>query len=564
MSNMKHLMLFEAFESNALSKMMKFLAKKVDTNSKERFKDKLKRLITQFDIPIDKISDKDVKYLNRNQALKLRNVDKIENYKEIYCLKFWFSMDEGYLGFTGTGNTSMDFKSYIKYNNNRNRSRNRNSHFSNDELDYIKNRLNIKTGKLTPLKNYEDLTHKQLVIGIFSDDEDDMSRIGLAKIWRDVYGDLHGIQSVAGGGEPDGQIDGESWRNWRDEDGEENEDGYLPFSRSWHMGSVSSPGSDHNKLHIYTPSDEPLHIEGVKREEEKEEEKESPLDFNLPLNSSYGLREWGDTSWSIDDYTLVEKSDFSIVLMLDDILKSVKVPVNQIKTNREESREGATKLMSDSKIKKANIERYLTAIVGKMGIDKDIKELKNLQKLVIKSVCGDLAFISIYKDRPGFNILDSMSSYIYDMMKSTDESDRNYYVSKIIGYFKSLSSYSEDYTKQYNESLKEINNSDIEPIKEIFKIFIEIGKKIKNYLLSQNIQTIEDLGMVMAKLKSIRNLVSERGFSFGYTRNILNEFHYNNDVRYYIGECNERRIDEVLEDIKKAKHIERYINSLLR
>jgi len=543
---------------------MKFLSKKVDTNSKERFKDKLKRLITQFDIPIDKISDKDVKYLNRNQALKLRNVDKVENDKGIYCLKFWFSMDEGYLGFTGTGNNSMDFKSYIKYNNNRNRSRGRNSHFSNNELDYIKNRLNIKTGKLTLVKNYEDLIHKQLVIGVFSDDEDDMSRIGLAKIWRDVYGELHGIQSVASGGEPDGQIDGESWRNWKDDDGEENEDGYLPFSRSWSMGSVSSPGSDHAKLHIYTPSDEPLHIEGVKREEEKEEEKESPLDFNLPLNSSYGLREWGDTSWSIDDYTLVEKSDFSIILMLDDILKSVKTTVNQLKTNREESREGATKLMSDSQIKKANIERYLTAIVGKMGIERDIKELQNLQKLVIKSVCGDLAFISIYKGRPGFDSLDSMSGYIYDMMKSTDGGDRNYYLSSIISSFKSLNSYSEEYTKQYNESLKEINNSDVEPLKEIFRIFIEIGKKIKNYLLSQNIQTIEDLGMIMVKLRSIRNLTGERGFSLSYTRNILNEFHYTNDVKYYISECNERRRSEVLEDIKKAKHIERYIDSLLR
>jgi len=565
MSNMKHLMLFEAFESNALSKMMRFLSKKVDTNSKERFKDKLKRLITQFDIPIDKISDKDVKYLNRNQALKLRNVDKVENDKGIYCLKFWFSMDEGYLGFTGTGNNSMDFKSYIKYNNNRNRSRGKNSHFSNNELDYIKNRLNIKTGKLTLVKNYEDLTHKQLVIGVFSDDEDDMSRIGLAKIWRGEYGELHAIQSVASGGEPESQIDGESWRNWKDEDGEENEDGYLPFSRSWSMGSVSSPGSDHAKLHIYTPSDEPLHIEGVKREEEKEEEeKESPLDFNLPLNSSYGLREWGDTTWSIDDYTLVEKSDFSIILMLDDILKSVKTPVNKVKLNREESREGATKLMSDSQIKKANIERYLTAIVGKMGIERDIKELQNLQRLVIKSVCGDLAFISIYKGRPGFDSLDSMSGYIYDMMKSTDEGDKNYYLSSIISSFKSLNSYSEEYTKQYNESLKEINNSDVEPLKEIFKIFIEIGKKIKNYLLSQNIQTIEDLGMVMVKLRSIRNLTGERGFSLSYTRNILNEFHYTGDVRYYIDQCNERRKNEVLEDIKKAKHIERYIDSLLR
>ena len=190
MSEMKYLMLFEAFESNALSKMMKFLAKKVDTNSKERFKDKLKRLITQFDIPIDKISDKDVKYLNRNQALKLRNVDKVENDKGIYCLKFWFSMDQGYLGFTGTGNNSMDFESYIKYNK-RNRDRGQNTPFGDSELNYIKNNLNIKTGKLTPVKDYNDLTHKQLVIGIFSDDEDDMSRIGLAKMWVSEYGELH-------------------------------------------------------------------------------------------------------------------------------------------------------------------------------------------------------------------------------------------------------------------------------------------------------------------------------------------------------------------------------------
>ena len=549
MSNMKHLMLFEAFESNALSKMMAFLAKKTDSNSKERFKDKLKRLITQFDIPIDKISDTDVKYLNRNKALKFKNVDKVENDKGIYCLKFWFSMDEGYLGFTGTGNVTMDFNEYISGSRRRSSSSDKNSPFTNRELDYIKNRLDIKTGSLEPVKNYENIQHGQLVMGIFSDDDDNLDRLGVAKIWRDEN-HLFAIQDVASGGSSDNEINGVSWRDW----------GYR---YSWSLDSVYSPGSDHCKLHIYTPSDEPIHIVGTKEEVEEVEIK-SPLDFNLPLNSSYGLREWGDTSWSIDDYTLVEKSDFSIILMLDDILKSVKTPVNKIKSNREESREGATKLMSDSQIKKANIERYLTAIVGKMGIDRDIKELQNLQKLVIKSVCGDLAFISIYKGRPGFDSLDSMSGYIYDMMRS-DGNDKDYYLSSIISSFKSLNSYSEEYTKQYNESLKEVNNSDIEPLKEIFKIFIEIGKKIKNYLLSQNIQTIEDLGMVMVKLRSIRNLASERGFSFGYTRNILNEFHYTNDVRYYINECdNDRRRNEVLEDIKKAKQIERYIDSLLR
>ena len=550
MSDMKHLMLFEAFEANALSKMMTFLGKKVDTNSKEKFRNKLKELISKFDIPIDKIVDKDVKYLKRSQALKLKDEENSEI--GLYCLKFWFSMDEGFLGYTGTGNKTMYF------NKRRKISSDKNEPFNDSEFDYIKNNLDIKTGKLTPVEDYNDLRHGQLVIGVFADYadyEDYKSRIGLAKIWRNYNNRIYAIQSVAEGDYPDGDVNGQSWTDWRSG---------SQFRYSWTLGNINSPSSDHFKLHIYTPSDEPLRIEGVK-EEEEEVKVSSPFDFNLPLNSSYELREWGETSYSIDNYTLVEKSDFAIVLMIDDILKSVKKKVTQVRTDRKESREGASKLMSDEKIKTTNIERYLTAIVGKMGIDKDIKELKNLQKLVIKSVCGDLAFISIYKNRPGFNVLDSMSGYIYDMMKSTDESDRNYYVSNIIGSFKSLSSHSEDYTKQYNESLKEINNSDIEPIKEIFKIFIEIGKKIKNYLLSQNIQTIEDLGMVMIKLKSIRNLVSERGFSFnGYTLNILNEFHYANDVKYYINDYNERRETQILEDIKKTKHIERYIDSLLR
>ena len=565
MPDMKYLMLFEAFGSNTLSKMMNFLSKKVDRDSAEAFKDKLKRLINQFDIPIDKISDKDVKYLNKNQALKLRNMDRVQNGKGIYCLKFWFSIDEGYLGFTGTGNNSMDFKSYLKYNKrNRDRDRGQNTPFDDSELNYIKNTLNIKTGKLTPVKDYNDLTHKQLVIGIFSDDEDDKSRIGLAKMWVSEHGDLHAIQNVAGGGEPDDRIDGESWRDLREGDEPENEDGYVPFSRSWSMGSVNSPGSDHAKLHIYTPSEEPLHVEGVKREEKKEdEEKESPYDFNLPLNSSYNLREWGDTGWSISDHNSVEKSDFSIILMLDDVLKSVGTKVSDVRKNREESKEGAIRLLSDSEIKKANIERYIAALVGKMGIKQDITELKNLQRLVIKSICSDFAFISIYKARPGFDTLDNIVHNIYELM-SCVESEKKYYLSNIVSGFKSLNLYSDDYIKQYKMSLNIINNSNSEAIKEIFNIFMEISKKIKNYLLSQNIETIEDLSMVVAKLKSIRTLANERGLSLGYTRNILNEFHYPNDTEYYVDRIDERKEKDILEDIKKAKHIERYVESLLR
>ena len=72
---MKYLILFESFESNILSKMINFLNKKIDNTSKQKFERKIKTLISQFDIPIDKINDKDIKYLNKNQAIKLRNID---------------------------------------------------------------------------------------------------------------------------------------------------------------------------------------------------------------------------------------------------------------------------------------------------------------------------------------------------------------------------------------------------------------------------------------------------------------------------------------------------------
>jgi hypothetical protein len=262
---------------------------------------------------------------------------------------------------------------------------------------------------------------------------------------------------------------------------------------------------------------------------------------------------------------LVEKSDFAIVLMIDDILKSVEKKVSNLRTDREESRKGASKLMSDEKIKTTNIERYLAILIGKMGIESDVKELKNLQKLVLKSICGDFAFISIYKGRPGFDGLNSITRDIYNMMKVEDKSDKEYYLKSIINRFKSLNLSSEDYMRNYTQGLKIINDSNIEPIKELFKILMNIGKKIKDYLLSQNIQTLEDLRMVMAKLKSILTLVGDDEFSFnGYTRSILNEFHYDNDVKYYINDYSERRESQILEDIKKAKHIERYIDSLLR
>jgi len=545
MSEMKYLMLFEAFEANALSKMMSFLAKKTDSNSKEKFRDKLKTLITQLDIPIDKIKDSDIKYLNRAQALKLKSEKDSDS---IYCLKFWFSVDEGYLGFTGTSNLTMDFNRHIQGR----RSEVKNSPFNTRELDYIKHSLDIKTGSLDPVKNYENIQHGQLVIGIFSgEDPIDINKLGFAKIWRSENDQLFAIQNVSSGGTPEDEIDGYSWRDWRNG---------SRFTHSWSLDSVYSPGSDHCKLHIYTPSNEPLHIVGETSFLAKESE--NPFDFNLPINRDFNLTEWGNSSWSIDNYKSVEKADFAIVLMLDDIIKSVGTKVSNIKKSRKESKKGATSLMSDSEIKEANIKRYLIGLISKMGITVDTSNLQNLQNLVIKSVCSEFAFISIYRETPGFGNLNSITKSIYNMIGAEDEPDKKYYLDKAIEYYQYLNTNSDEYRKIYTDSLEVIKKCNSDQVKEFFDIIMKIGDKIKKYLSSQNIQNIEDLRMIIIKLQSIRTISRENEFKFeGFVKNILDEFHYKNDVEYYTREYGSRDISK---ELTKIKNLERYVDSLLR
>ena len=545
MPEMKYLMLFEAFEANALSKMMVFLTKKTDSDSKERFRNKLKTLTTNLDIPIDKIKDSDVKYLNRSQALKLKNEKESDS---IYCLKFWFSIDEGYLGFTGTGNLTMNFNRHIKGR----RSEVKNSPFNTRELDYIKYSLDIKTGSLDLVKNYEDIQHGQLVIGIFSgEDPIDINRLGFAKIWRDEN-QLYAIQDVTSGGSPENEINGQNWRSWRNSDSR--------LVHSWSLDSVYSPGSDHCKLHIYKSSNEPLHIVGAKKE--VVEKSENPFDFNLPVNRGYNLTEWGNSSWSIDNYKSVEKADFAIVLMLDDIIKSVGTKVSNVKKSREESKEGATSLMNDSEIKEANIKRYLIGLISKMGITLDTSNLQNLQNLVIKSVCSEFAFISIYRETPGFGNLNSITKSIYNMIGLEDEPDKKYYLDKAIEYYQYLNTNSDEYRKIYTDSLEVIKKCNSDQIKEFFDTIMKMGNKIKKYLSSQNIQNIEDLRMIIIKLQSIRTISRENEFKFeGFVKNILDEFHYKNDVEYYTREYGSRDISK---ELTKIKNLERYVDSLLR
>ena len=125
MNNLKYLMVYEAFQSNAISKILKHIGGKIKSSDSQRFLNALKEIVMDvYGFQIDKISDSDVKYMSAKQAKKITTQGEISNPYGIYALKFWFSVESGYLGFSGVGDEKMKSSS---------------SSFNEDELNYIKN-----------------------------------------------------------------------------------------------------------------------------------------------------------------------------------------------------------------------------------------------------------------------------------------------------------------------------------------------------------------------------------------------------------------------------------------
>ena len=564
---MKYLKLFEAFEAQALSKVIKFLTKEVGKKSSNEFKNKLKNIMGIYDIPLDKIKESNVKYLNKKQAIKINNLEEVGNKFDIYCIKFWFSLESGFIGYTGVGNTKIDFENWKKrYTSSDNESGN-NEPFNNHELDYIKTELDLTTGLLIPIDgkqfSYDELQIGDEVVAIWNEDESEINKLSLAKIWRD-RDELWAIQDVSSGGGVNNdelEVNGEmvSYRDWG--------------RYSWSLSNVYSPGSDHKKLHRYIRNDEPISIKRLKEEKEEKEEEISIYDFNLPISRSGVLDTWSN-NYSINSFESMDDSDFCVVFYIDDMLNPDKSEFyetpSDIKKQRVESRKGATKLISDAEIKKINIKRYLKASVAKMGIKKDISELQNLQNIIKNSTCGEFALFSLYTDYPSLDFINDFSKNIINLLKTKDDDDKEFYIERISTIYKNSSDSRSGASDKYKQTMDVISKCDDEETKKFFDGLMEISNYIKSYFDSQNIQTVEDIKMVYHKLKSIRSFILDDEFKFLNYRDIISEIFYPSDVKRACERLKEKREfnsvivkDNELDDYKRLENIKKYIKSIL-
>jgi hypothetical protein len=546
---MKYIKLFEAFESNTISKVMKFINSKIGKNE---FRGSLLNVLRNYDIPIDKIKDSDVDYLNRAKALNVKNDSKVKNKFGVYCLKFWFSIDEGYIGYTAVGNDTFNYENW----KNRHKRSSGNKRFDKNSIDYINDELNITTGEISVAKvdDYSNFKTGDKVIGVFGEYYE-TDRLSLATIWVDGYNQIFAIQDVSSGGSPDRETQEVNgvMSTWRD------------FGRySWNLGSLNSPADDHCYLHIYKESDKPLHYnDGEILEDDKE--KTNVLDFNLPVGRDGLIGNWSN-SRNISSPEEIDKADFGVIFYLDNMLDPDKSEFYEtptdIKKQRIEDREGATKLLADNQIKDTNIARYMSKLISKMGIEKDVTDLKDLQKVVLKTLCGEFAFIALYSNRPRLNNITNFSNHIKDLILAKSDEDKEYYIERAIESFKSINSESVGYYKKYTDSKKEIIKNDYHI--DIFNKIYEIGNYIYGYFRNIEINTLEDLKMVTFKMTSIIQLHNDRDFRVNdRILNMMSEFYNKGDVGYY---CTRGRLsdDEVKETMKRLGHIERYIKSILK
>lgn len=303
--NMKKLILFEAFQSNILSKINKFLTNKFGDNLSREF---IKKMRDDLDnLPIDKLTDNDIQYLNKSRGLSIKG-EEPNNPLQVSHIKYWFSLKDGYLLTTGTNGKNNFFET---------------NGFSKKQLKYIEENI-TKTGNLLPVDDYNELKTGDKVIGLFHSNVQYDYQIAISTIY--IYHErIYAINSKSGGSQPPGS----EWMKFG--------------NRSWFIGDVGdrNGANDHHHLSFYEESDT---IVSYRLSDDNHF-------FNIPYRMSKLI------SWKSTEINLLKLADFCIVINVNNFFENITT-ISKTKEDRENRKEGATKLLTDDQIKDININRY--------------------------------------------------------------------------------------------------------------------------------------------------------------------------------------------------------------
>jgi len=494
MKNLQYLKLFEAFESETLSKVFNY----VNKNQKGRFKDILKEFCGKLGFPMSKLSDDLFQYLPFNKALSLaanmedepcdNESDSIPGEKcsgptgdenqgtimrtwgkgrrRVNCdvckgtgikpkttfpikwVKFWFDKDGKYVNVTATDGQIRGGTTY-----------------KGGELDDDINHYEVEEEGITyrQLDNYETGDFFYFKDGSFNGE-------GVAMLFKE-YGRNYLIQNFALGSEPGNN----EWKKIA--------------QYSWIVSSAGDIRELLKKLKLKNAS------------VEKEEEKPDPYTWNalldirrMVLGKNTNLKE--------------ELNNAHFALVLDYVkMKKIKsgggvTDTAVTKAKREESREGALSLKLPNDIKNANFQRYIKQISQNIKITDDISNLR----IIFQRVFG-FGYAGYYiLQGLNFSAMEDIFNYIVNFMTLDNEYDKQRYLDRTSREIKDRMTSNIDYNNNMKENLDYLfTASPDEDHTNVVEMFIEVNKAIVKKIQDAPLETIEDALILYNKIRNIRD-----------------------------------------------------------
>ncbi len=298
----------------------------------------------------------------------------------------------------------------------------------------------------------------------------------------------------------------------------------------------------------------------VKGEDDESKKEIDPYEWNVGL---YSRRNYAalqiDTSTDVRNQ--IKDAHFAIILDFGKIKKSEYQNTEDIKDERETSKSGS-KLdpnQSDDYIRKQNIERYISNLSKNLDISSDIT---NCDKLISRSLGYKNALYIIYSTDITSEISYLIDKYL-EILK--EGSDKEYNITRLTDKSDRLFKNGLKNSAEVSKSLKIIkdklkSDTNLKETSEKYIEFIDLINDLSSviyYKISKNhIECVEDFEVVNQLINSIKNILKSDRYYLGHVLGYLNIINIDIDRTYRrFTDSYYVNIDQALESIVRVKKI---------